>query len=172
MTPIARTGDGPIDLYHATREGVNDEFDNVTELVEINTQNDEFHPTISSDNRVLFFSGLDQYSESARWSRINRHLVRNSRGCGRGFDGVTNLGGPINTSLSDASLFVRGYEWPASTTTVYFFTNWPNVVGTGYGDIWQATWILETTLPGDYNNNGVLDAADIDMLTTAAATRS
>ena len=163
------TGDGPIDLYHATREGVNDEFDNVTELVEINTQNDEFHPTISSDNRVLFFS--DWINTPNRPGGVGSIDIwyATRENVGEAFNGVTNLGGPINTSLSDASLFV-GYEWPASTTTVYFFTNWPNVVGTGYGDIWQATWILETTLPGDYNNNGVLDAADIDMLTTAAAT--
>ena len=78
------------------------------------------------------------------------------------FDGVLNMGTPINGGSVDGG-FVVSADWPANGSVAYF-TSDRSGGGPGHPyKTWQATWVVPEYLlqPGDADQDGDFDQDDI-----------
>jgi len=125
------------DLWKASRAAPDQPFGPPVELTQLNSVADDFSPTLSSDEKTLFFSdwtgdpkrsggqgGIDVWFATRPSKDVPFGEPRN----------LVNPGLAINTRRDDTNLTVSP-DWPADGSTVYFGSN--RSIST---DLWQATW--------------------------------
>jgi hypothetical protein len=150
------------ELWQATRNSVNEPFGDATLVANINSEAYEDGPTISADGLHLFFFS---------WREGESDLfVANRANTNQPFGAPVNLnsfslGSSVNEKEIDELTPYISPDWPATGSKLYFTRvinpNHINVFSIPDWDIYEATWISETAgVPGDYNVDGTVDAAD------------
>ena len=134
---------GDHDIWMATRDHVNEPFDNAFAL-EMNSDDDDWWPSLSSDGLTLFHSD---------WT------IRPPRPGGRGAEDIwvstrPTVGDPfglptniddlwpdsdINSSVRAGAPYISP-DWPADGSKIYWTATGPAPVS-GSVDIFQATWV-------------------------------
>ena len=143
-----RPGDlGGGDLWVTTRAATEGEWSIPVNLgPTVNSPAWDANPSISAGGRALFFLSCRPDTDLDIW--LSRRTVTDDL-----WSTPVNLGPPVNTSNNDGfpSISVDG-------CTLYFGSNRSG--GSGRGDLWQVSIIPIV----DFNGDGILDVADIDIL--------
>ncbi len=145
-------GFGSDDIWVSTRATTDDPWQEPVNLGPIvNSSAHEARPSISSDGRVLFFSGYAMgpyrdggYGIADIWM-TTRATASDPWGT------PVNLGPTVNTSYHDFFPSIS-----ADGSTLYFMCS-PNLGGEGGWDLWQVS--IEPVV--DLNGDGIVDAADM-----------
>ena len=87
------------DCYKATRDTVDEEFDNVVNLAGVNSVSFEEHPDISSDDLTLFFSS-DRREGNFGFGTSDLYMATRDD-AGQEFLNPQNLGAEVNTVYSE-----------------------------------------------------------------------
>lgn len=154
-------GDSNYSIFQASRSTADEPFGNATPLEKINTEEYfEIGATVSSDGLLLVYeSNRDGFGFSELW--ISTRPSTDDE-----FDDPMRINdagiGELNTN--DAAEFspFLSQDWPADGSKLYYGraiseTDW---------DLYEATWISNARA-GDFDGNGIIDAADVDFLTSA-----
>ncbi|MFV2065667.1 MAG: hypothetical protein ACC645_01715 [Pirellulales bacterium] len=158
------------DLWKATRASPDQPFGPPVEMTQLNSVADDYGPTLSSDEKTLFFSdwtsnpkrpggqgGIDIWFATRPSADVPFGEPRN----------LINPGWAINTPAADGNLTVAA-DWPNDGATAYFATTRRSET-----DLWQATWrtvghpedisispAIVTALDNDGSFDGVGDATN------------
>ena len=156
-------GIGSFDIWVTNRATKNDPWTEPINLgAMVNSSAREAYPCLSTDGRLLLFSGLDfrapyrpgGFGGSDMWM-TTRATVSNP------WDTPVNVGSLINSSYHEESPRLS-----SDGSTLYFFSNRPGGYGGTWGDIWQAPIIPIV----DFNGDGKVDTSDLVMLIDAWGT--
>ncbi len=141
-------GRGSNDILVATRSSTEDDWDTPVNLgLTVNTSSGDCCPSISADGRTLFFG-------SNRSGSANYDLWMTTRSSVSDLWGEPfNLGSTVNSSTFD-----DGPSISTDGSTIFFMSNRPG--GVGSYDIWQVSIIPIV----DFNADGIVDAADMDIM--------
>ncbi len=152
------TGPGcpPSTLRRSTRESLDGEWTTPEQMTpsERGDQLGAVHsPTLSADGLSLYFTALGEFGR-------DDVFVARRTSLDAPFGEPENLGTTINSSRRDVAPRI------APDGSLYYGYNWS---GTSGLRIWRAEPETIAELLGDFDNNGVLDIADIDDLMSRVA---
>ncbi len=142
-------GSGGCDLWVTTRTTTNDDWSTPVNLgLTVNSPSFEARPSISRDNRILFF----QSNRPGGFGSTDLWMTKWSTISGTWGQPV-NLGAPINSPYDEGGVSIS-----ADTSGIYFHSNRPG----GYGG-WDLYYVPVIPIV-DFNGDGVVDLVDLVML--------
>jgi hypothetical protein len=156
-------------IWTATRESTDDQFTGGRDLGDVvndSAPTVQWKPSVSSDGLTLFFS--DGFFNPPRpggkgdldiWVSYRESLDAD-------FGTPMNLNdlwpeSSVNTVGLEGMAYISA-DWPAFGSKLYYTT-----LGSGSGDLWEATWVAIDALAGDFNGNHLLDIEDLELLAQA-----